>query len=85
MTDLGTLGGSASFATDINARGQIVGFSNTASGVEHAFLWEKGKMTDLGTLAGDLTSRAWGINKRGQIVGESNDTTGNPHAVLWTK
>src|SRR5262245_7845948 len=42
MQDLGTLGGSSSFAYGINARGQVVGFSYTAAGAIHGFLWEAG-------------------------------------------
>ncbi len=41
-------------ATAINDRGQVVGYSAGAGDNEHAFLWEKGKMTDLGTLGGIL-------------------------------
>lgn len=79
--DLGTLSGDASHISQawaINARGQIVGVSKTASGVEHAFLWQSGEMIDLGT--GDSWSRAYDINDRGQIVGWSGS-----HAVLWDK
>jgi len=41
MTDLGTLGGEYSVARGINGRGQVVGWSATADGRHHAFLWEK--------------------------------------------
>ena len=72
MTDLGTLpGGTYSCATGINNNGQIVGYSNTASGPIHAFLYSGGKMTDLGTLPGGDNSEATGINDSGQIVGDS--------------
>ncbi len=36
--DLGTLGGALSAATDVNNGGQVVGWSQDASGVSHAFL-----------------------------------------------
>ena len=42
-------------------------------------------MTDLGTLPGGTSSRAFGINGQGQIVGFSNTPSApNGHAVLWT-
>jgi probable HAF family extracellular repeat protein len=85
MQDLGTLGGEWSVAHGINARGQIVGSSDTAAGTEHAFLWEAGTgMQDLGTLGGfDSTAYAYDINARGQIVGASYTAAGPGHAFLW--
>jgi probable HAF family extracellular repeat protein len=85
ITDLGTLpGGYESIAYGINNRGQVVGYSTTASGEYHAFLWEDGEMTDLGTLGGAY-SVAYGINSRGQVVGYSASASGENHAVLWSK
>jgi probable HAF family extracellular repeat protein len=86
IRDLGTLGGKASYAYAINDRGQVVGESETASGVMHAFLWQSGEMTDLGALGGSW-SYAYAINGRGQVVGESDTApgAGYGHAFLWQK
>lgn len=40
MKELGTLGGSESFAYDINDLGQIVGWAKTGTGQTHAVLWD---------------------------------------------
>jgi len=64
-------------ATSINDSGQIVGKS-----ANHAFLWENGVMTDLGTLGGNL-SAANAINNRGQVAGESSTASGEMHGFLW--
>jgi uncharacterized membrane protein len=40
MVDLGGLGGTFTFATAVNARGDVIGDSNTAGDAElHATLW----------------------------------------------
>ena len=49
----------------------------------HAFLWQKGVMTDLGTLPGDSNSIAFDINEKGQIVGISCDMNFNCRPFLW--
>jgi probable HAF family extracellular repeat protein len=101
MQDLGTLGtGTDAYATAVNERGQVIGISYTNSTPNQAitpcsfgspiptqdpFLWENGKMTDLGTLGGTCGSPGW-INSRGRVVGFS-DLAGDrvTHPFLWTK
>jgi len=74
--DLGVLPGGGlaiSEAQGINASGQIVGTAWTAAGMkQHAVWWDKGQLTDLGTLPGGDASLALGVNAAGQIVGGSN-------------
>jgi probable HAF family extracellular repeat protein len=94
MQDLGTLGGPGSFAYLVNERGQVAGMSfpnSTASSncpfpfITHPFLWDDGKMVDLGTLGGTC-GLAMALNNRGQVVGQSNlagDQTAHP--FLWDK
>jgi probable HAF family extracellular repeat protein len=76
MTDLGTLGGNnaCTFTCAINGRDRVVGDSQTGQSDPffgqqiHPSLWEKGVVTDLGTLGG-LSGFAADINERGQVVG----------------
>ena len=84
VRDLGTLGGSGSWASGVNASGQVVGYADV-SGDNHAFLYSSsgaGTMADLGTLGGSWSS-ASGTNASGQVVG-SSQTSGNlTHAFLY--
>jgi probable HAF family extracellular repeat protein len=95
MQDLGTLGGTDAIALLLNERGQIVGDSYTSSDpsaicstvgfplTTGAFIWEKGRMLNLGNFGGTCTF-ALALNNRGQVVGGSR-LPGDEvqHPFLW--
>ena len=84
LTDLGTLGGSHSEALAINGRGQVAGFSTTATGERHAFFWDGGAMRDLGAFAGGTFGTPFiALNDAGQVAFTSVVASGERHAVLW--
>jgi probable HAF family extracellular repeat protein len=86
MSDLGTLGGGFSRAFAINPRSQVVGTGSTASGEQHAFIWDRGVMTDLGTLGPNFTfGIALAINPRGDVVGQISTEGADIRATLWTR
>ena len=67
----------------INNHGEVVGSSDLPGDTNfHAFLWQHGVMSDLGTLPGERLSVAYGITNEGQTVGTSYDLSGNPRAFL---
>ena len=72
LTRLGPRAGEGEAVDAINDHGQIIGQATRANFRSYAFLWEKGKMIDLGFLD------AKDINERGQIVGSGSKT-----GVLW--
>ncbi len=87
MRDLGALPDYPdTLATAINEEQTVVGYSGTASGPKwarvtgpsHAWVWQRGRMSDLGALADADSSYAWGINDGNVIVGESGN-----RAVRW--
>lgn len=91
MRDIGTLGGGDTLIYQANEQGQVAGISYTNAtpnpvwGIptQHAFLWQAGKMIDLGTLGGNIVLYDW-INNLGQVAGTSTlpgDQTWHP--FLW--
>jgi len=84
MRDLGTLGGTVGFPTDLNNRGQVVGGSSlTGDLASHPFLWDRGTLTDLGTFGGSFGFPE-SINEAGHVVGSAT-LPGDQvyHAALW--
>ena len=65
LRDFGSMGGST-YVSALNDKGAVVGTANDANFVGRAYVYEKGRMTDLG--AGPM-SQAIDINNQGAIVG----------------
>ncbi|MFO0908916.1 MAG: hypothetical protein U0794_11250 [Isosphaeraceae bacterium] len=83
VVDLGTLPGySASRATGLNDRGDVVGACTPASGAagEMGFVWRSGVMTATGKLPKGNTSVATAINGLGVVVGDGDTGDGRPQA-----
>ena len=90
-------GGSAWYASAVNNSGVVVGNYNTnlppfdpyGYGITHAFKWQAGTLTDLGTLPGGTAgngfySNANAINASGIVVGSSQAASSAvTHAVMW--
>ena len=96
IQDLGTLGGPDATAYVVNERGQVTGGSYTNSTPNpisdscgqnvprfDPFVWENGKLIDLGTVGG-ACGFGNALNNRGQVVGQS-DLAGDVyfHPFLW--
>jgi probable HAF family extracellular repeat protein len=88
VTDLGTLGGTNSFAYSINNLGMVAGGANTEGEndlvAQHAFVWKGGPLIDLGTLGGsaacpDCSSEGSAAMANGAVVLLSETATPDPN------
>jgi len=91
ITDLGTLGGTTSYAWAVNEWGEVAGYAYLSGNSSRAFFWrddnrngssDPGEMRNLGTLGGSV-SYGYGINDFGNVVGYSIAPSGYAHAFLW--
>ena len=84
MTNLGTLGGTYSYAQAVSADGSVVvGYSQNASSQNNAFRWSAGVMTNLGTLGGTY-SLAQAVSADGSVVvGYSENASNESRAFLY--
>jgi len=97
-TEIPNLGGTSWHTPmDINAQGDVVGFSNPdepgdeiGDFISRAFYWRHGaaEVVDLGTLSSpfgkDPVSEAFALNSQGQVVGISfGNAEAGPRAFLW--
>jgi len=84
LVPIGSLGGQLTTARDLNNRDEVVGDGDAGDGEHHAFLFARGRLRDLGTLAGGRQSAAYAINERGDIVGFSEGPDASARAVIVT-
>jgi probable HAF family extracellular repeat protein len=88
IIDLGTLGGTQSFALDVNNNRQVSGNSlvlsdpGSTGSLLRAYLWTSGSMTNLGSMAPippststNKYARGYAVNDAGVVVGEFNNDT----------
>jgi probable HAF family extracellular repeat protein len=85
VTELGTLGGRDSFATDINDAGVIVGNSHVGENyfATHAFIYQDGVMTDLGVPEGATSSAALSVSADGSVLGTAYLPNGRTKSFLY--
>ena len=82
VTHLGTLGGTDSYTTGINAAGTVTGGALDDNNRWRAFRWQAGAgMRDLGTLGGS-SSLGIAINAAGTIAGYADIEDGSFHAFV---
>lgn len=72
LTDIGTLGGSTSYAYGVNDNVQVVGAADDGTGWPRAFLYSNGQMSKIETdypSSSSVSSGALGISQNGQVTG----------------
>jgi uncharacterized membrane protein len=84
-TDLGTLGGAASYGYDINDHNVVVGKAQTETGAFHAFRWTLSDgLQALAPLPGDLESVAVAVSSDDIVLGFSVAADQTVRPVSWT-
>jgi len=85
MTNLGSFGGTCTFASDLNNNGEVVGLSTLPGDqFQHAFLWKHGNLIELPNGIGGNNSAALALNEGGLAAGwASLPGDQQSHAALW--
>jgi len=78
--DLGTLGGAAAFPLALNDSGDVVGYSLTATGEQHAFLWTNGVMQDLSPSGAHSEAQ---VVTNSRTVAGTSEIGGVVHILRW--
>jgi len=80
VVDLGINGELMSYANGINDANQVAMISEYPDTTWHSFIWERGVLTEIPRVAGDIWVEA--INNAGTACGQALFSTGY-HAFLW--
>lgn len=83
LRDLGTLGGTNSFANALNEAGDVSGTSETSDGLLHAFLFTNGRMFDIAPPTSPFAIGE-GINADRIVVGQFQNKDNMLHAVRYS-
>ncbi|SCG40810.1 hypothetical protein OG423_25840 [Micromonospora zamorensis] len=80
-------GGNGSLPRDVNERGEVVGFCQSAVHAARPCLWRQGRPRDLGTLDERGTGTALAVNDKGEVVGDNQTFIrgGLTRAFLWRR
>ncbi len=83
-TDLGTFGGSHSYAQAINSLDRVVGWAYTAAGAVRSFLWDEvSGMVEIPNTLGGTSSQAYDINDSSWVVGYARNASNQIIPYLW--
>lgn len=80
-TDIGHLGYSKTSARAMNDHGVVVGDSWVTGREYHAFVWQDGQLTDIGTSGENST--ALDINNQGQVIGYRYPPDEESKVFIW--
>jgi probable HAF family extracellular repeat protein len=85
ITNLGVLpGGTYSFSTGLNAKGEATGYGDASQGSVRAWRYSHGALIDLGTLGTSYSlTYAYDINDHGDVTGYSFTAEGDARAFLY--
>lgn len=85
MRSLGSLGGAIARATDVNARGEVVGEGQTRTGEFRAFVWTVEAGMQVLDVGAGVESVAASINDRGDVLGSVFTRGTGWKATVWTR
>jgi probable HAF family extracellular repeat protein len=74
----------ASFAADINERGQVIGRLGDGPNQAQGFLWDDGELTEIPAPDAPIVSPER-VNERGQVVGTYTPGGSEFHAFVWDR